>query len=189
MEPDDTFAWTLPRPRMKPYYKGGFPLHFESRLLELLGFDAQEHYTGMGRQLSLLDGGDKILHPFGGRAEYGLRLDLREQVKPHLIADAHRLPFKDHSFSCVIVDPPYTDELSRVMYNTGKLKYYTYVSEAVRVCKPGGYVVLYHVVMLPRPKGTEYFKRIYLGIRQWHRLRYVGIFRKMDADEIAERGI
>ena len=50
----------------------------------------------------------------------------------------------------------------------------------MRVCKVGGYVALYHVLMLPRPEGTVFDKRIFLAIRPWHRLRCVGIFRKVN---------
>lgn len=185
----ETLAWTLPRPRMKRYIKGGFPLHFESNLLELYGFDLEDHHTADGRQLRLFGGGEKVLHPFGGMAEYGLRVDVNPDLRPHVIADAHFLPFKAEVFDMVIVDPPYSDELSKEVYGTGKLRYYTYVSEAVRVCKPGGYIALYHVMMLPRPKGTAYHKRIFLGIRLWHRLRCVSVFRKLHPEEIAERGL
>lgn len=185
----ETLAWTLPRPRMKPYYKGGFPLHFEENLLKLYGFMLEDHHTAKGRQLRLFADGDVILHPFGGLAEYGIRVDVNSDVRPHVVADAHALPFKSDRFAMVIVDPPYSDKLSREIYGTGKLKYYTYVSEAVRVCKPGGRVVLYHVMMLPRPEGTAYDKRIFLAIRLWHRLRCVNVFRKLHPEEIQERGL
>ena len=182
----ETLAWILPRPRRgHSYYRGGFPLHFERKLLELYGYN-----TRLLGQMEFFDTSKqyRILHPFGGHAEYGIRVDLRSDVKPHIIADAHALPFRDDTFEFVIVDPPYSDKLARDVYGTPRLKYYTYVGEAVRVCRPGGYVVLYHVLMLPRPKGTAFDKRILLAIKTWHRLRYVGIFRKKTAAEIAERG-
>lgn len=185
----ETLAWTLPRPRKHRYIKGGFPLHFERRVLELYGFKSEDYYTGEGRQLQLFSNNNLILHPFGGMAEYGLRVDINPDLEPHIIADAHHLPFKSDVFAMVIVDPPYSDSLSRKIYGTGKLKYNTFVGEAVRVTKAGGYIVLYHVVMLPRPKGTFYDKRIYMGIRIWHRLRCVNIFRKKTPKEIEETGL
>ncbi len=89
----------------------------------------------------------------------------------------------------VIVDPPYSDKLSREVYGTGKLKYYTYVNEAVRVTKPGGYIALYHVMLLPRPPGAAYHRRIMIAIRLWHRPRVCNVFRKLHPEEIAERGL
>lgn len=185
----ETLAWTLPRPRKHRYIKGGFPLHFEHKLLNLYGFKPEDHYTGNDGRLHSLSSNNLILHPFGGMAEYGLRVDVNPDLEPHVIADAHSLPFKSDVFAMVIVDPPYSDDLSRKIYGTGKLKYKTFVAEALRVTKPGGYIVLYHVVMLPRPKRTFYDKRIYLGIRIWHRLRCVSIFRKKTPKEIEETGL
>ena len=53
-----TETWVLPRPR-KVRYKGGFPLHFEKKLWRLLGEPVS------------------VLHPFGGKAEIGVRVDER----------------------------------------------------------------------------------------------------------------
>ena len=157
----ETLAWVLPRPR-RPHYPGGFPLWFEKRLLDLY------------------DWPEKILHVFGGKAEYGLRLDVNSDVEPDIVGDAHKLPFRDNVFDIVIGDPPYSNGLSKKVYNTGKIVYRQWVGEAVRVCKPGGYVVVYHARMLPRPRGTAYHRRIFLGVRIWHYVRCVTIFRKED---------
>ena len=81
----------FPRPP-KSRYKGGFPLHFEQNLIQLLGYP------------------DKVLHPFGGMAEYGTRVDLNPAVEPDVVADAHELPFEDGEFDAVVLDPPYSDE-------------------------------------------------------------------------------
>ena len=168
-----TLAWVLPRPK-PDCYPGGFPLHFEKKLIGILGNPS------------------RILHPFGGMAQYGLRLDILKEhpysatfgkeVKwypPDLQADAHHLPFKDNTFDLVICDPPYSKEQSRSMYGTGKITYKRYIAEAVRVCCSGGYIASYHVVMTPRPIGTEYYCRILLGTRVFHRLRACCIFKKI----------
>lgn len=103
----DSVAWVLPRPS-KSKYIGSFPLHFETKLLRELDIDRQAKYT--------------ILHPFGGKAEFGMRVDIKTEVSPDIIADAHNLPFKDCIFDLVILDPPYSEEYSRRLYGTHKTK-------------------------------------------------------------------
>lgn len=157
-----TLAWVLPRPR-KSKYKGGFPLHFEKKLLRELNIDLEKN---------------RILHPFGGHAEYGLRLDIVPEIEPDIIGDAHDLPFKNGVFDVAILDPPYSDEYSKVLYKTGKLSFGRYTKEAVRVVKLGGYIVVYHYLATPRLENTELAMRIFLETRIWHKLRCVHIYKK-----------
>ncbi len=160
-----TICWVLPRPR-KNKYRGGFPLHFEKKLIRELGFNE-------------LEDRHKIFHPFGGCAEFGLRNDLNKEVEPDYIYDAHNLKgIIDNSFDLIIVDPPYDDEQADKLYKTPKLKYKDYIKTAVRVCKPNGFIAMYHWVMTPRPEGTKYFMRIVILTRVWHRPRVCCIFRK-----------
>lgn len=159
----ETFTWVLPRPR-KNKYRGGFPLHFEKKLIRNLGMNEKEK--------------DKILHPFGGASEFGIRCDLNANTNPDYVCDAHELPLESNSYELVILDPPYNDEESKKLYGTGKLHYKKYISEAVRVCKVGGYIAMYHWVMTPRPEGTKYHKRIVILTRTWHRPRVCCVFQK-----------
>lgn len=157
-----TETWVLPRPR-KPYYPGSFPLFFEIKLIRMLGNPK------------------KILHPFGGHSEYGVRLDLNKGVTPDILADAHYQPIKDEYFDLVICDPPYNDKLSEEMYDAPNIKYKKYISEAVRVCKTGGFIASYHWIWTTKPKGTEYYKILVVLPGQWHRPRICCIFKKLDA--------
>jgi len=169
----ESLAWVLPRPP-KNKYPGGFPLHFEKKLLRELG----------------MDGSECILQPFGGGALYGIRVDLKTEiitstgmvisVCPDVVADAHRLPFADNMFDLVLLDPPYDDEYSERLYGTGyiKLNFGKYTAEAVRVVKPGGYVVVYHWKTTPSLSGARLVKRIFLSVRTWHALRCVHVHQK-----------
>ena len=152
-----TLAWVLPRPRQINHYPGSYPQHFEKKLLEELGNPTI------------------ILQPFGGMAEYGLRLDISLGASPNILGDAHRLPFKDNSFDAVILDPPYDIHYSKRLYSTGKIKWSACVKEASRVCKEGGYVVSYHMVSTPVPIHTLLVKRILLETRLWHAARIIHI--------------
>ena len=151
--------WYLPR-SARNHYVGGFPLHFEKRL-----FSMYKPQT--------------ILQPFGGGALYGTRVDINATANPDIIADAHNLPFKDNSFDFVLCDPPYSTDLSGKLYSSGPIKHSRYVKEAVRVCKIGGFVGLYHWVMQPRPKGTRYDRTIVIIGRVHHHARFCCVFQKI----------
>ena len=154
-----TLAWHLPRPP-KSKYKGGFPLHFEQNLVQLLGYP------------------ERVLHPFGGLAEIGTRVDLNPELEPDIVADAHELPLEDGSWDLVILDPPYSDEEAKEIYGTPALKPSRYTAEAVRVLRPGGWLVVYTDREPARPKGCNPTLRIMVTLRPYHRPRVCMIFQK-----------
>jgi len=161
----ENLAWVLPRPRRSNKYIGSFPQHFEKKVIRLLGFNEIEDK-------------EKILHPFGGMSEYGIRVDIKPEVNPDFTGDAHDLNFKDESFDLVILDPPYSDAYSKRLYGTKKPKFKQYTKEAVRVLKNGGYLVMYHYLATPRIENTILIKRIFLETRVWHKLRCIHIHKK-----------
>lgn len=154
-----TLTWTLPRPPASRY-KGGFPLYFEENLLQLLGWP------------------DEVLHPFGGMAQHGVRVDVNPTVEPDVVADAHDLPFEDESFDCVILDPPYSDEEARDLYETGPLNRAKYTREAVRVLREGGWLCVYTDREPARPPRCNHTLRIMVVLRPNHRPRVCGVFQK-----------
>ena len=154
-----TIVWTLPRPS-KSRYKGSFPLYFEGNLIKLLGYP------------------ERILHPFGGMAELGTRVDLNGDLSPDVVADAHDLPFDDGSFDCVILDPPYSDEEAAELYGTPPLSPRVYISEAVRVLCEGGWLCVYGDREPRRPPMTNHAIRIIVVLRPGHRSRTCMVFQK-----------
>lgn len=155
-----TVAWTLPRPP-RSLYRGGFPLHFEQNLVQLLGYP------------------ERILHPFGGRAEIGIRVDLDPLLEPDVLADAHELPFDDGSFDLVVLDPPYSDGEALELYGTTvKLRPKTYIAEAVRVCREGGWIAVYGDREPTRPPRCNHTLRIVVVLRPAHRPRICMVFQK-----------
>ena len=154
-------VWVLPRPR-GDHYPGGFPMHFERRLIALLNLPLSA----------------RILHPFGGMAEYGVRVDLDPGVKPDIIGNAEALPFPDNTFHLVICDPPYDPEHARDLYKAPTPKFRRYSREAVRVCREYGFVCLYHWYMMPRLPGTALRCRIVILQRIWGRPRVATILQK-----------
>lgn len=155
-----TIAWHLPRPP-KSRYKGGFPLYFEENLIQLLGYP------------------ERILHPFGGRAEFGTRVDLDPLTEPDVVADAHELPFEDESFDAVILDPPYSDSEALDLYGvTRKLEVAKFTAEAVRVLVPGGDLVVYTDREPRRPPRCNHRCRILVTLRPGHSPRVCMVFQK-----------
>lgn len=156
-----TECWVLPRPRVHRLYPGGFPLHFEKKLLREFKYPK------------------KILHPFGGLCEYGIACDLKKEVMPDVIADAHYLPFANETFDFVIFDPPYSAKDAERMYGTPYISMNKCIKESVRVLKKGKFLALYHRLWIPKPKNTEYYKRIIVLPGQWHEARICHIFMKV----------
>lgn len=154
-----TFVWTLPRPP-KSRYKGAFPLYFEQNLQQLLGYP------------------EKILHPFGGMSEIGDRVDLNPTVEPHIVGDAHALPIEDETYDCVILDPPYSDEEARELYETPPLRPAVYTKEAVRVLRQGGWLCVYTDREPRRPPRCNHTMRIIVVLRPGHRSRTCLVFQK-----------
>jgi len=157
-----TIVWTLPRPPVSKYI-GGFPRFFEENLIRLLGYP------------------QAILQPFGGLAEYGIRMDLKPETKPDLVWDAHDIPFMNESFDCVILDPPYSDQQAADLYGTPKLNKAQYIREAVRVTREGGWVVVYGDKEPARPARCNHAFRIVVVLRPNHTSRICMIFQKRKA--------
>lgn len=164
-----TDCWVLPRPR-KDAYVGGFPLHFERKLWHVMGSPAL------------------VLHPFGGLAEIGDRVDLNASTSPTWVGDAHDLHWiADGTYDLVILDPPYSDDESETLYGTGKLRPGVFKAEATRVCRVGGHVAVYHRVQPKRLEGTRLVRRIVVLTRANHAPRVCFIFEKLGAEWLAQR--
>lgn len=163
---EKNMAWYLPRPK-PDHYKGGFPLHAEKWLIKLA-----ENLIGS----ELKD--EEILQPFAGKVDRGVRVDIKEEVNPDVVADAHNLPFEDNKFKLIICDPPYSDEEAEELYDTPSLNYNKWSNEAVRVMKPEGVLVLYHKKMLPNPAPEELqlIQQVFIANRVWHLPRIARYF-------------
>lgn len=60
--------------------------------------------------------GMTFVHLFGGKASFGVRLDVDPRTRPHVIGDAWLPPFARDSFDVAVLDPPYVGEF-RAMSN------------------------------------------------------------------------
>jgi hypothetical protein len=87
--------------------------------------------------------GASVLHPFGGRSRFGVRLDIDPIVQPDVVADAWLPPFGPNSFDVVILDPPYL----RVCAEERTALFRQYVSIARR------HVIWFHTMWSAVPAG------------------------------------
>lgn len=165
-------AWFLPRPK-PDHYKGGMPLYAEKWLLELAG-------DILGSQKF------SLINLFCGMNTEGLRIDMKEEVKPDICCDAHEFTKHVHKnvlknkVDVIFADPPYSTEEAKDIYGTPPLKYKKWTAECDKVLKKGGLLIIYHKFVMPNPNPEKYevVKRVFIGNRPYHLPRVAIYFRK-----------
>lgn len=100
---------------------------------------------------------DSILHVCSGTLGPFERwtVDLRKQARPTVMASGTALPFKDHSFPAVMMDPPYSDDYARNLYGVENPRPSWLLREAARVVQPGGRIGILHVAIPFSPPECE----------------------------------
>jgi SAM-dependent methyltransferase len=135
----------------------------------------------------------EVLHVCSGmltRAEVlgGFRVDLRAVAHPDLVCDGRAMPFPDDTFSGVLIDPPYSVEYARELYQTDYPRPSHLLKEAARVVRPGGRVGFLHflVPMVGRSRlRFEFTKGVTQGCG--YRIRAFTVFVKRGADLFRNR--
>lgn len=163
-------AWFLPRPK-PDRYKGGMPLYCEDWLValakDILGFQPE------------------ILNIFCGMNKHGFRVDIKPEVNPDLVCDAHELSSHiNRRFDLIIADPPYSTDEAREIYGTPPLKYKKWTGECANLLNPGGLLIVYHKYVMPNPDPEIFVveKRVFIGNRTMHLPRVAIYFRKKQED-------
>ncbi len=163
-------AWFLPRPK-PDHYKGGMPLYAEEWLIQLAK--------------DLLDQ-DKIelLNLFCGMNTLGTRIDIKKEVKPDFVMDAHKISKcwpQGKRFDIILADPPYSNDESKELYNIEiPIKYKVWTGECDKILREGGLLIVYHKYVMPNPNPDKYevIKRVFIGNRTYHLPRVAVYFRK-----------
>ena len=117
---------------------GGYPLGFLERAYVTLGGADP----------------DKVLHLCSGSMRRGVRVDIRPEMEPDIVADCRAVPLPDESFDWIMADPPYSEDYATNLYGTGVdyPKPGQILREATRLLRPGGMVGLLHFqVGMSRP--------------------------------------
>ena len=160
-------AWFLPRPK-PDHYKGGMPLYAEEWLLELAKDILQQKEI-------------EVLNLFCGMNKIGFRVDIKPEVKPDLLADAHDFAKNlERKFDVILADPPYSEEEAKEIYGTPKLNYKKWTKECDKVLKADGLLIVYHKYVMPNPNPEKYtvVKRVFIGNRSYHLPRVAIYFQK-----------
>ena len=145
---------------------GGYPLRFMSFAYNVLGVTDP----------------DKVVHLCSGSVTRGIRIDIRPEVNPTIVADCRKVPLSDGSCDWIMADPPYSREYAKNLYGT-ELFYPTpneILKEASRLLRIGGRIGLLHfqVPMFRKPLNLIQVYGITTGlgynIRAWSVLEKEG---------------
>ena len=168
---EKNIAWFLPRPKTD-HYKGGMPLYCEDWLIDL------------AKDILNMNHDPFTLNVFCGMNQRGYRVDMKEEVKPDLLCDIHKLSEYLHPvgprFDLIIADPPYSTDEAKEIYGTPPLKYKTWTNECDKYLKCGGLFMVYHKFVMPNPNPEKYevVKRVFIGNRTMHLPRVCIVFQK-----------
>ena len=114
----------------------------------------------------------------------GICVDIRSDMEPTVFADACALPFPSSSFDFVLADPPYSEAEAESLYGLPYLSMTKCINEMIRVCKPGGRVLLLHRLIPGANSQTDTGKMeveavVGVGVLgAWANIRALTVFRK-----------
>lgn len=125
-----------------------------------------------------------VLHVCSGalRRGEGIRVDIRPDARPDILADGRSLPFAGGSVEAVLLDPPYTEHYARDLYGTDYPRPGHLLREAARVVKPCGRIGFVHYITPNPPPGCRVVKVFGLSTGFGFPMRAVTIFERRQAD-------
>ena len=163
----------------------GHPLMFGKDEAHFIPFPDGGGYPKKFLELAFSDLGvtdqNKVLHLCSGSMRSGVRVDIRPEMQPSVVADVRNLPFADASFDWVMADPPYSKEYAENLYGVGA--YYPtpaeILREATRVLRVGGRIGLLHFIvpMFRKPLKLLKVRGITTGLG--YNIRAFSLFEKL----------
>lgn len=132
----------------------------------------------------------EVLHVCSGslpRGE-GIRVDIRPEAQPDILADGRALPLRDGSVAAVMLDPPYCEEYAQSLYGVEYPRPAHLLREAARVVRPGGRIAIVHYITPSPAAGTRFVKAFGLSIGFDAPMRAVSIYERDQAELALEVG-
>ncbi|HEY1814929.1 MAG TPA: hypothetical protein VGG74_21425 [Kofleriaceae bacterium] len=102
----------------------------------------------------------EILHVCSGGLPpgEGIRVDIRPEAKPDILADGRALPLADESVAAVMIDPPYSEHYAKSLYGVEYARPSALLREAARVVRRGGRIAIVHYITPNPVEGTRFVR-------------------------------
>jgi hypothetical protein len=127
----------------------------------------------------------EILHVCSGSLPPGdgVRVDVRPEARPDILADGRALPFADNAWrGGILIDPPYSAHYARALYGVDYPRPSHLLREAARVIAPGGRIGLVHYITAKPAPGMRFIKAFGMSAGFDMPMRAVAIYERDHAE-------
>lgn len=108
----------------------------------------------------------------------GIRVDIRPDARPDILADGRALPLAGDSIAAVMIDPPYTEQYAQDLYGVEYPRPSHLLAEAARVVRPSGRIAFVHYLVPMPPPRCHLIKVLGLSTGFGFQMRAVTIFER-----------